>query len=213
MTRHHAPLARVVDAIAFAAHAHRAQRRKDLDATPCINHPVALVRILAVEAGIDDTDVLCAAALHDYLEDCCGGDDGQASVDEGRDLLRRRFGDAVLRLVDAVTDDRALPRAERKRLQVAHAAQMPHGARLIRLADKIANLRDLVEFPPADWPAYRRREYFDWAASVVDRLRGTHAGLEALFDAARALGPAPPVHADAPAGIAAIGDASLHAAQ
>jgi len=200
MTRHHAPLVRVVDAIAFAAHAHRAQRRKDLDATPYINHPVALVRILAVEAGIDDADVLCAAALHDYLEDCCGGD-GQASPGEGRDALRRRFGDAVLRLVDSVTDDKTLPKAERKRLQVEHAARVPHGARLIKLADKIANLRDLAECPPADWPAYRRREYFDWAATVVDRLRGTHAGLEALFDAAHALGPAQPEH---PAALAPI---------
>lgn len=211
MTGHHAPLARVVDAIAFAAHAHRAQRRRDVDATPYINHPVALVRILAVEAGIDDAEVLCAAALHDYLEDCCG-DDGQASRGEGRDTLRRRFGDAVLRLVEAVTDDKTLPRAERKRLQVEHAAQVPHGARLIKLADKIANLRDLAEFPPADWPAYRRREYFDWAAAVVDRLRGTHAGLEALFDAAHALGPAPLGH-PAATGAGASEDFGLHLAR
>src|SRR5690606_10705969 len=81
------PLARVLDAIAFAAHAHRAQRRKDADATPYISQPVALVRILAVEAGIDDPDVLCAAALHDYLEDCCGRD-GQPSLEEGRRQLR-----------------------------------------------------------------------------------------------------------------------------
>lgn len=94
------PLARVVDAIAFAAHAHRAQRRKDADATPYINHPVALVRILAVEAGIDDPDVLCAAALHDYLEDCCGRD-GQPSLEEGRRQLRDRFGEAVLAYVEA----------------------------------------------------------------------------------------------------------------
>ena len=74
-----APLPRVIDAIAFAADAHRGQRRKDAEATPYINHPVALVHILAVEAGVDDADVLCAAALHDYLEDCCG-DDGQATL-------------------------------------------------------------------------------------------------------------------------------------
>lgn len=183
------PLARVIDAIAFAAHAHREQRRKDREATPYINHPVALVRILAVEAGIDDPDILCAAALHDYLEDCCGKED-QPTLEEGRAQLRQRFGERVLAHVDAVTDDKTLPKAERKRLQVEHAARVPHGARLIKLADKIANLRDIAESPPADWPTYRRREYFDWAATVIDRIRGTHAGLEALFDTAQALRPA-----------------------
>ena len=183
------PVARVIDAIAFAAHAHRGQRRKDADATPYINHPVALVRILAVEAGIDDPDILCAAALHDYLEDCCDGD-GQPGLDKGRDQLRARFGDAVLAYVEVLTDDKTLPKAERKRLQVERAAHASHGARLVKLADKIANLRDLIEFPPADWPAYRRREYFDWTAEVVDSLRGTHARLEELFDSVQALRPA-----------------------
>lgn len=177
------PIARVIDAIAFAADAHRHQRRKDADATPYINHPVALVRILAVEAGIDDPDVLCAAALHDYLEDCCGPD-APCSLDEGRALLRERFGSGVLALVEAVTDDKSLPKTERKRLQVEHAAQAPHGARLVKLADKIANLRDIAAAPPADWSLQRRQEYFDWAKAVIDRIRGTHEGLEACFDAA-----------------------------
>ena len=183
------PLARVIDAIAFAVHAQRDQRRKDADAAPYINHPVALVHILSVEAGIDDADILCAAALHDYLEDCCGNG-GQPSLDKGRELLRDRFGQAVLAYVEALTDDPTLPRAERKRQQIERASTAPQGARLIRLADKIAKLRDLVEFPPADWPAYRRREYFDWTAQVVAALRGTHPRLEDLFDQVQALRPA-----------------------
>jgi guanosine-3',5'-bis(diphosphate) 3'-pyrophosphohydrolase len=181
-------LVRVVDAIAFAAHAHRAQRRKDRDLTPYINHPVALVHILSVEAGIEDADVLCAAALHDYLEDCCS-EEGQPTLVEGRDLLHRRFGLQVLAYVEAVSDDKSLSKPERKRLQVEHAAHAPHGARLIKLADKTANLRDLREFPPVDWPTFRRREYFDWAASVIAQVRGTHPRLEALFDAALARRP------------------------
>lgn len=175
-------LPRVIDAIAFAAHAHRNQRRKDEGETPYINHPLALVRILAIEAGIKDTDVLCAAALHDYLEDCCG-QTGLSSLDEGRSLVRDRFGETVLAYVEAVTDDKTLPKAERKRLQVEHAAHMPHGARLVKLADKIANLRDIVATPPADWDVVRRQEYFDWAASVVAGLRGVDYRLEALFNA------------------------------
>lgn len=185
-----ATLPRVIDAIAFAAHAHRHQRRKDSALTPYINHPVALVHVLAVEAGIDDADVLCAAALHDVLEDCCGGPDhGEPTLAEGRIQLRQRFGAAVLALVDAVTDDKTLPKAQRKRLQVQHAAHAPHGARLVKLADKTCNLRDLSAMPPAGWDAQRRRDYFDWAASVVAPMRGTHTALEALFDAAHAARP------------------------
>ena len=178
-------LARVIDAIAFAAEAHRQQRRKDEDRTPYINHPVALVRILAVEAGIDDADVLCAAALHDVLEDCCG-QEGQPTLDEGRALLQQRFGPQVLAYVEAVTDDKSLPKEERKRLQVEHAAHAPRGAKLVKLADKIANLRDIAASPPADWSLQRRQEYVAWAGTVVDAIRGTDPALEALFDHAYA---------------------------
>jgi guanosine-3',5'-bis(diphosphate) 3'-pyrophosphohydrolase len=91
--------------------------------------------------------------------------------------------------VDAVTDDKSLPKAERKRQQIEHAAHAPRGAQLVKLADKIANLRDLTDFPPADWPAFRRREYFDWAALVIAQVRGVHPQLEALFDQAYAQRP------------------------
>lgn len=180
--------ARVIDAIAFAAHAHRAQRRKDAEATPYINHPIALVHILAVEAGIDDADVLCAAALHDYLEDCCGAA-GQPGLDAGRERLRQCFGDAVLAHVVAVTDDKALPKAERKRAQVERAARASYAAKLIKLADKTANLRDIAATPPAQWDLDRRRAYFDWAEEVIAGVRGTHSGLESLFDQALASRP------------------------
>lgn len=174
------PLARVLDALAFAAHAHRNQRRKDADRTPYINHPIALLHILAVEAGIDDPDVLCAAVLHDYIEDCCGGD-GEPTVEQGKAIVHDRFGAQVLDYVLAVTDDKTLPKAERKRAQVEHAAHIPHGAKLVKLADKTANLRDIASTPPADWSLERRREYFDWAAEVVAQVRGTSARLESLF--------------------------------
>ena len=88
------------------------------------------------------------------------------------------------REVEEVTDDKALPKAERKRLQIEHAAGISDGAKLVKLADKICNLRDVVAHPPAGWSLERRREYFDWAKRVVDRLRGAHPGLEAVFDRA-----------------------------
>jgi guanosine-3',5'-bis(diphosphate) 3'-pyrophosphohydrolase len=175
--------ARIIDAIHFAAIAHRDQRRKGAEAAPYINHPIALLRILAVEADVDDPDVLCAAALHDYIEDCCGKP-GQPTVEEGRRNLLDRFGANVLGHVDAVTDDKSLAKDERKRLQVEHAARLSLGARLVKLADKTANLRDVSRDPPTGWSRERIDAYFAWATAVVGRMRGTHAGLEALFDAA-----------------------------
>lgn len=83
-----------------------------------------------------------------------------------------------------LTDDKALPKAERKRLQVEHAAAISRRAKLVKLADKICNLRDIASSPPADWSVERKREYFDWAKAVVDGLRGVHPGLEHLFDEA-----------------------------
>lgn len=183
MTTANGILPKLVDALAFAAHAHRAQRRKDAGATPYINHPLGLVRILAVEAGVEDIDILCAAALHDYIEDCCGGEE-QPTVDHGTALLRDRFGERVTEYVAAVSDDKSLGKNERKRMQIEHAANIPTGAKLVKLADKIANLRDIADAPPMGWSLQRRLEYFDWATRVVDQIRGTHPGLETLFDIA-----------------------------
>jgi len=166
----------LVRALRFAAVKHRGQRRKDAQASPYINHPIAVLAILADEAGITDIDVLCAGLLHDTLEDT------ETTATE----LEQHFGLRVRDLVLAVSDDKALPKAERKRLQIVHAARASHGARLVKLADKTANLRDLAEHPPHQWDAARRHEYCDWASAVVEQIRGTHAVLEALFDQAHA---------------------------
>lgn len=171
--------ATLIDAIAFAAHKHRNQRRKDADASPYINHPIALARVLAVEAGVRDAATLLAAVLHDTVEDTA------TTTDE----LRERFGPVVAGVVAEVTDDKSLPKARRKQLQIEHAPQLSRRAKLVKLADKICNLRDVADAPPADWPLARRREYFDWARAVVDGLRGTHQQLERLFDAAYARRP------------------------
>ena len=173
------PIGVFVKAVAFAADKHRTQRRKDADASPYINHPIALANVLANEAGIDDERVLVAAVLHDTIED----------TETSEQELARLFGQEITAIVVEVTDDKALPKAERKRLQVQHAAHAPYGARLVKLADKTCNLRDLAAMPPAGWDAQRRREYFDWAASVVAAVRGTHPVLEALFDTAHAAKP------------------------
>ncbi len=168
----HSDLHLMVKAIRFAAEKHRHQRRRDIEASPYINHPIAVAAVLSAEAGVEDVSVLCACILHDTIED----------TDTTEAELLREFGPAITTLVAECTDDRTLPRAERKALQIAHAAQLSPGARLVKLADKISNLRDILATPPKDWPSAAKEEYFDWASAVIDRIRGSHAGLEASFD-------------------------------
>ncbi len=169
----------ILKAASFAAHKHRNQRRKDADASPYINHPLELARVLAEEGGIADPVTLCAALLHDTIED----------TDTIAAELEKEFGKEICGIVLEVTDDKALPKAERKRLQIEHAAHASDKAKRVKLADKICNLRDVASSPPADWSLDRRRQYFDWAKAVIDNLRGVDARLEAVFDAAYALRP------------------------
>jgi GTP diphosphokinase / guanosine-3',5'-bis(diphosphate) 3'-diphosphatase len=166
----------LIRAISFAADRHRNQRRKDSETTPYINHPIALANVLANEGGIEDKTVLVAALLHDTVEDT------ETSPAELTDL----FGQEVAEIVAEVTDDKSLPKAERKRLQIEHSPHMSERARLVKLADKICNLRDIAANPPATWTVERKREYFDWANAVVDGLRGVHPVLEDVFDRAYA---------------------------
>jgi guanosine-3',5'-bis(diphosphate) 3'-pyrophosphohydrolase len=169
----------LVDAVAFAAYKHRRQRRKDAEASPYINHPIALARVLSVEGGVSDATLLAAAVLHDTLEDT------ETTFEE----LKGRFGAAVAAVVLEVTDDKSLPKKERKRLQIQHASRISRRAKLVKLADKICNVRDVAASPPRTWPLRRRRQYFDWARAVVGRMRGTHRRLERLFDEAYRLRP------------------------
>jgi len=173
------PIAPLLDALAFAAHKHRNQRRKDVEASPYINHPIALARVLAVEAGVRDEKTLIAAILHDTVEDT------ETTPEE----LRRRFGRAIAGVVAEVTDDTTLKKHHRKALQVEHAPFLSRRAKAVKLADKICNLRDVAASAPRGWPLRRQRAYFDWAKRVVDGLRGVHPRLDVLFDDAYARRP------------------------
>ena len=79
------------------------------------------------------------------------------------------------------TDDKSLDKAERKLLQIEHAAHASPRAKLVKLADKTCNLRDIATTPPADWSDERRWEYFEWAKKVVAGVRGSNTALEAAF--------------------------------
>ena len=168
----------ILKALEFASVKHRDQRRKDANASPYINHPIALASVLTREGVLEEV-VLAAAILHDTLEDT------QTTPAE----LREHFGERIAGIVEEVTDDQRLLKAERKRLQIEHAAAISREAKLVKLADKICNVRDVADHPPARWDLARRREYFDWAKAVVDRMRGVHPELERRFDEAYALKP------------------------
>ncbi len=163
--------AELLEAVMFAADRHRKQRRKDADASPYINHPIALAHLLATIGGITDLDVLRAAILHDTIED----------TETTEAELRSRFGDAVASMVMEVTDDKALSKQRRKELQIEQASHVSIGAALVKLADKTCNLRDVAHAPPVGWPLARRQEYFEWAKHVVDRLPPVNDALLRAF--------------------------------
>ena len=161
----------LMDATVFAAHKHRGQRRKDVEGTPYINHPIMVVNLLSNVGRITDIEVLQAGMLHDTVED----------TDATAEEIEDRFGFAVRRLVMEVTDDKGLPKEERKRLQIEHAPNLSPKAKVVKLADKIANLSDLIESPPVDWTADRRIDYLHWSSSVVGGCLGANPNLERLF--------------------------------
>ncbi|XP_074522065.1 guanosine-3',5'-bis(diphosphate) 3'-pyrophosphohydrolase MESH1 [Halichoeres trimaculatus] len=162
----------LLETVNFAAEKHRKQRRKDTEGTPYINHPIGVARILSHEGGVTDIEVLQAALLHDTVED----------TDTSPAELEAKFGSVVARIVQEVTDDKSLPKQERKRQQVEHAPHCSHQAKLVKLADKLYNLRDLNRCTPVGWTTERVQEYFVWASEVVKGLRGTNSILEEQLD-------------------------------
>ena len=163
---------KLVEAASFAAQRHTGHHRKGDTAEPYINHPLEVANLLANVGGVDDIDVLIAAMLHDTVED----------VGVKKEEIVERFGDRVAGIVMEVTDDKSLPKEERKRLQVEHAPHLSREAKLVKLGDKISNITDVTNNPPKDWPIERRRLYVEWGESVVAGLRGSNPELEQRFD-------------------------------
>ena len=172
------PIVLITRAMEFAAHKHTDQKRKGARAEPYVNHLVEVARLLADATSGDDPALVAAGLLHDTLEDTC------TTFEE----LERGFGAEIAGLVQEVTDNKKLEKAERKRLQIETAGKKSPRARLIKIGDKTSNLRSILGSPPTDWSTQRKREYFDWAAAVVARCRGINAQLEELFDRAYAEG-------------------------
>ena len=157
-----------------AARWHVHQRRKGITQEPYINHLLEVAGLVTQATGGADPNVVIAALLHDAVED-------QGVTPEA---IAEDFGKHVADIVMELTDDKSLPKEERKRKQVENAGKKSHKAKLIKLADKTSNLRTVATSPAADWSVERRLEYIEWAKSVVAGLRGTSPWLEQQFDEA-----------------------------
>ena len=169
-----AGVAILAQAFDFAARAHVDQRRKGAAQEPYMNHLTEVVALLSHSSHGNDVDLLAAGALHDAVED--------AGVTLGE--IEERFGPGTASIVAEVTDDKSMPKPERKRRQVETAAHKSVSARLLKIADKTSNLRSLVASPPASWDRKRLEEYADWAEQVVAQCRNLDPFLEARFDEA-----------------------------
>jgi GTP diphosphokinase / guanosine-3',5'-bis(diphosphate) 3'-diphosphatase len=162
----------ILKALRFSAEKHTDQRRKDAKSSPYINHPIQVTETLWTIGGVRDATLLLASILHDTIEDT------ETSPDE----IKAEFGEDVLALVLEVTDDKSLPKQVRKQLQVETAPHKTHNAKLLKLADKICNVRDITASPPLDWSLERRQEYLLWTETVVAGLRGVNEKLESYYD-------------------------------
>ena len=165
-------VALLLRAIDFAAYSHRKQVRKGSEGVPYVSHPVAVAELIARVGRVTDIVTLVAAILHDTIEDT------ETTAEE----IAEHFGANVRDVVLELTDDMSLPREERKRLQIERAPKSSKRAKIVKLGDKIVNVRDVTRDHPPDWSVERRREYLEWSEQVIAGCRGANAALEREFD-------------------------------
>jgi guanosine-3',5'-bis(diphosphate) 3'-pyrophosphohydrolase len=166
------PVQKILAAAKFAAEKHAAQKRKGAAAEPYVNHLIEVAELVAGSSDELDVNMMMAGFLHDTIEDTW------TTADE----LEREFGNDVTLLVLELTDDKSLPKEVRKELQVEEAPNISVRAQVIKLADKISNLRSILTSPPANWNTRRKREYFEWGQRVVNALSAPNPILKAEFD-------------------------------
>jgi (p)ppGpp synthase/HD superfamily hydrolase len=163
---------RILESARFAAEKHAGQRRKGLAGEPYINHLIEVAELIAASGDVLDANLIMAGFLHDTIEDT-----GVTATE-----LERLFGADVAALVVEATDDKSLPKETRKALQVKQAPHKSPRAQILKLADKISNLRSILASPPADWSQQRRRQYCEWAKEVVSGFTSPNGLLQAEFD-------------------------------
>ena len=159
----------LINAIALASALHRDQKRLDASATPYINHPIAVAKLL-FKAGVEDEDILCSALLHDVVEDCA------ISITD----INNMFNARIAMIVDDVTDPVGLDGEDRKLAQIEKVKNICNAGKLIKVADKICNLRDVLESPP-NWSIEKKLKYFNFAQAVFDSANIDNEYLKKIF--------------------------------
>jgi len=162
----------ILKATSFASLKHSNQRRYDLARTPYINHPIGVAYSVIDEGGIFDLHTIQAALLHDTVED----------TDATYEEIEREFGEAVKNLVEELTDDKNLSYHQRKKQQVEKALKFSQKAKVVKLSDKLYNMRDIIREVPQNWSIESVQGYFVWGKKVVDGIRGTNKRLEDALD-------------------------------
>ena len=168
MTKEWIAVLRAADA---AARWHVRQRRKGAAEEPYINHLLEVASLVAEATGGKDPGLVVASLLHDAIED----------QEVPRTMIADAFGEDVAKLVEEVTDDKTLPKEERKKRQIEDAHKKSHRAKILKLADKTSNLRSVAANPPAKWSVKRRLEYVEFARKVAKGLTGVSDWLEGEF--------------------------------
>jgi (p)ppGpp synthase/HD superfamily hydrolase len=166
----------VLKAADAAARWHVHQQRKGAAAEPYINHLLEVATFVAEATNATEPDLVIAALLHDAIED----------QQVPREIIANAFGEAVANVIEEVTDDKSLPKEERKRLQIATASRKSRGAKILKLADMTSNLKAIAASPPRDWSVQRRLEYVKWARAVAVGLIDASPMLEERLDHAAA---------------------------
>lgn len=157
----------LLEAIFFAAQRHSTQRRKGPGGQPYVNHLIEAAALLATVGGVTDVEVLMAAVLHDVLED----------TPTTREEVLALFGSRVLALVESLTDDKALTRAERRQQVLDHLPHADSATQVVKLADLCSNVMTL----PSDWEPERAREYLRWARRAAELCAPSNPALDQLF--------------------------------
>lgn len=158
----------------FARAAHDGQTRKGAAQEPYFVHLEEVAAFAEAHGG--SAVAIAAAWLHDTVEDC-----GVTPAE-----ITALFGAAVAGVVAELTDDKSLPKPERKRLQLAHAPLRSPEAALVKIGDKVSNVRAIGVSPPVHWDAARCHAYVDWAEQVVTALPESLASARAAFAEAAA---------------------------
>ena len=162
----------VSEAADFAARRHTGQQRKGRGNEPYVNHLAEVANLLAMATDRTDAELVAAGWLHDTVEDTA----------TTREELAQKFGERVAALVVELTDDMTLPKAERRQKQIVDARRKSPGAKLIKIADKISNIRARIVPQPNQAERDDLMDYVGWAEKVVAGCRGVNAALDRMFD-------------------------------